>query len=357
VVVSASIGAGHDGAANEIIRLLRDAGYTVDRHDWIDLPPGGIGRLLRSAYALELKVAPQSWGVVLDHLERRPWLARAAGRLCLWVAGRQMRAAIVPGTSLVVSTYPLASQILGRLRRAGRIEAPVITYLTDMSVHALWVHPGVDLHLAVHDVPAEQARALGATAIEQCRPAVNPAFHPGGTQAGRIAVRRKYGLPEHAPIALVVAGSWGVGDIATTTAEIAATGLAIPVVVCGRNDELRESLTRAGTGIPLGWVGDMPELIRACDVVIQNAGGLTSLEAMASGVPVVSYRCLPGHGVTNSECLVRAGLVPWPQDAEELATVLKEAMAEGAPTGLVEALFSGPDAVEMMLRRTPVGSR
>jgi UDP-N-acetylglucosamine:LPS N-acetylglucosamine transferase len=91
--------------------------------------------------------------------------------------------------------------------------------------------------------------------------------------------------------------------------------------------------------------------------VIQNAGGLTSLEAMASGVPVVSYRCLPGHGVTNSECLVRAGLVPWPQDAEELATVLKEAMAEGAPTGLVEALFSGPDAVEMMLRRTPVGSR
>ena len=41
---------------------------------------------------------------------------------------------------------------------------PVVTYLTDASVHRLWVHPAVDLHLAIHELTAQQARALGGAA-------------------------------------------------------------------------------------------------------------------------------------------------------------------------------------------------
>ena len=93
--------------------------------------------------------------------------------------------------------------------------------------------------------------------------------------------------------------------------DIAATGLATPVVACGRNEALRARLVASGHRHVLGWVDDMAGLIRSCDVVVQNAGGLTAAEALASEVPVLTYRCLPGHGRTNAAALDAEGLVPW----------------------------------------------
>ena len=48
------------------------------------------------------------------------------------------------------------------LRTQRRLRILVTTYLTDMSVHRVLVHPGVDLHLAWHELPAAQAVRLGA---------------------------------------------------------------------------------------------------------------------------------------------------------------------------------------------------
>ena len=62
----------------------------------------------------------------------------------------------------------------------------------------------------------------------------------------------------------------------------------------------------------------MAELIRACDLVVQNAGGLTAAEALASDVPVVTYRCLPGHGHTNAAALDAEGLVTWIRSRDAL---------------------------------------
>src|SRR3954468_7126685 len=59
-----------------------------------------------------------------------------------------------------------ASQALGQARVRGDLDCPVVTYLTDPSVQRLWVHPAVDLHLAILEVAAKQARNLGgATTI------------------------------------------------------------------------------------------------------------------------------------------------------------------------------------------------
>jgi UDP-N-acetylglucosamine:LPS N-acetylglucosamine transferase len=155
------------------------------------------------------------------------------------------------------------------------------------------------------------------------------------------------------PVALVVAGSWGVGEVAEAATEIAATGLATPVTLCGRNEALRERLTRAGIGVPLGWVADMPALIRASDLVVQNAGGLTSLEAMAAGVPVITYRCLPGHGTTNAAALDEAGLASWVREPAGLAPALHGVLAGrlGADQrAAIAELFAAPAAVDEILQ-------
>ncbi|MEV4509174.1 glycosyltransferase [Dactylosporangium sp. NPDC049525] len=322
VIISASFGAGHDGAAAELARRLSNDGHRVDRHDLVDLVPRRAGVLLRGLYRRQLTTVPRTWG----------WLLALAGSHRLAGTTTALTAsaddmtleAIGSGAAAVVSTYPLAGQVLGRLRRQGRLAAPVITYLTDLSVHPLWIADGVDVHLALHDDAARQAKELGATDVRVVAPAVAPAF-TGLVPADTLsAARRRWGLPA-APLALVVAGAWGVGSVERAAEEIAATGLAVPVVACGRNDTLRRRLNRSGRTIALGWVDDMATLVRACQVVVQNAGGLSSLEALAAGVPVVTYRCLPGHGATNAEALDRIGWVPWIRHRGDLDAGLRAA--------------------------------
>jgi UDP-N-acetylglucosamine:LPS N-acetylglucosamine transferase len=232
-------------------------------------------------------------------------------------------AAIGPGAEAVVSTYPLASQVLGRLRRDGRLTVPAIAFMTDPSVHRLCVAPGVDLHVAPNEPAVAAIRALRSGPAAVAAPVVGPDFRPSRGLSDAYEARHRLGLPLIDRLAVVVAGSWGVGDIESTAREIAATGSAVPVVVCGRNEVLRRRLANDPRILTLGWVDDMPSLLRAADVVVHNAGGLSSLEAMASGVPVISYRCLPGHGRANAAVLRDAGLSPWPGDAEQLGAALR----------------------------------
>lgn len=326
VIVSASVGAGHDGAAAELSRRFELAGFEVDRHDFLDLLPPALGSLTRGSYKMALKLLPGSWEWMLGRMEDHGsgLFSGATGLASL--ARRRTRRVASDGPTVIVSTYPLASQVLGKLRENGRITTPVVTFLTDMSVHPLWVHPAVDLHLALHDVAGAQARARGALDVRLVSPAVRPAFGPITAPDTQAALRARFQLPDDRRLALVVAGSWGVGDIEESVREVAATGLATPVVACGRNRALAGRIARDGLGIPLEWVTDMPALINACDVVIQNAGGLTSLEALTCGVPVITYRCLVGHGRTNAEALDKAGWAPWVTEAADLPEVLHKAL-------------------------------
>jgi UDP-N-acetylglucosamine:LPS N-acetylglucosamine transferase len=346
VIVSASIGAGHDGAAWELARRLGEAGFTVDCLDFVDLVPLRIGRLLRTGYRRQLDLAPGSWQWLQATLGHEGWTAQAAIGIAA-TAARRLRTAIGGDCLAVVSTYPMASQVLGRMRRSGQLSVPVVTYLTDMSVHPLWVAAGVDVHLAIHRLPAAEAAALGAAGVEVIAPAVAPAFGPiDVVPAGRDQVRRRFGLPNTGRLVLVATGSWGVGEAEQSARDIAATGLAVPVVACGHNDRLRERLVATRTGVALGWVDDMPALIGACDVVVQNAGGLSSLEALTAGTAVVSYRCVPGHGRANAYALDQAGLAAWIRDREQLGPMLAEVL--NGPRGPEQraagfAMTHGPD--------------
>jgi hypothetical protein len=116
--------------------------------------------------------------------------------------------------------------------------------------------------------------------------------------------------------------------------ELQGCGAAVPVVVCGRNEALARQLREDGIEHAYGWVDDMPGLMHAADVLVQNAGGLTSLEAFAAGLPVASYRCIPGHGPANAAALDEAGVAVWIQDAAELRDVLRDLI--GGPRGLLQ---------------------
>jgi UDP-N-acetylglucosamine:LPS N-acetylglucosamine transferase len=326
VVISATVGAGHDAVASELARRLRAFGFDVTCHDFMQLLPLGLGQRAVRAHRAILRRAPWFYGLLFG-LSDRSRLTPPLTRLLLRPAGRRI-AALVPADAVaLVSTYPLASQVLGALRRRGRLHAPAITYATDFGVHRHWVAPGVDVNLVPHAVGAARARRFGGSPTSVAGALVGERFRPVPPAAKRDA-RARFGLPP-GRLALVVAGSWGVGELEETAADIAASRAAVPVVVCGHNAALRRRLIESGVPYALGWVDDMPALMQAADVLVENAGGNMALEGMACGLPVLTYRPIRGHGTQSAAALEQAGITTWVRSRGALGPALVD-VADGS---------------------------
>ena len=325
-IVSAGVGAGHDGVAAELARRLDGAGYPVDRHDFLTMLPRWQAAALVQGYARSLRAAPWTYRAAIATFDRSA-PARLAAGACR-TADARLVSGLAADTAVVVSTYPFASQCVGRLRRAGRLAVPAVTYLTDPAVHRTWVAPGIDAHLTPYGVAGAAARQLGAAGVQVVAPAVAPGFRPAADRYEVSAARARFGLPETRRLVLIVAGSLGLGEPERTAREVLATGIATPVVVCGRHESLRRRLAAAPGVHALGWVTEMPALMRAVDVAIDNAGGLTFLEAVTSGLPVLCYRPLAGHGHANIAGLHASGLAVWVRHPEQLRTALVTALAD-----------------------------
>lgn len=321
ILLTAAMGAGHDGAASELADRLNRRGIpTINIHFW-ELLPLGIGRAIKGFYRWMILRAPWLYRIIYRVFLRPKW--RPAGvspvavlaekRLTPWFREIQ--------PSAVVSTFHLCSQVLGDMRRKGTLDAPAISLVVDFAAHATWVNPNVDLHLCLHPSQAARVRALGAPHVEVSGPVVLPHFtHP---RWSREEARATLDLPDGGTVVLVVAGSWGAGDVVETARVLGEAGRFHVLVAAGDNEHLLDMLEDLRGGVRgVGWVDDMDRLIVASDVVVENAGGLTAMEAMAMGRPVVSYLPIPGHGVDNVRYMEQAGITVF----------------AGSPGGLINAI-------------------
>jgi processive 1,2-diacylglycerol beta-glucosyltransferase len=346
LIVSGSVGAGHDGAARELAVRLERAGVEVQVRDFLDAVPRPVATLLREGYAAAVGGAPLAFEFLFRRLERRGVLWGAEKLICTYATRALARWAEAFGPDAVVATYPLAAQAIGMLRADGRLQVPAHTYLTDPAVHVSWLHPAVDSHLTVTAATAAHGTAAYGVELDVAGPLVPERFSrrlPAGELA---ALRAELASGEERPLALLVAGSLGLGDLGATVEDVVAAGFTA-VALCGRNEGLRETLAGPGV-VALGWRDDVHRLLQATDVLVQNAGGLSFTEALVAGLPVVTYRPIPGHGRANARVLDEAGLAPWARDRADLARHLH------AQAALGRTRHRFPDPAELILGRPAV---
>lgn len=361
LVVSASMGEGHDGAARELVRRLARLGHEATMVDFLDAPPLKIGALTRVAYRFQLRRAPWSYDVTYKLWPKFPLLCRAFTVVLTVLTGRQQLRWIREfKPDVVVTTYPLASLVLGRMRLQRRVTIPAVTFVTDFAVHPLWVHPGIDLTLCVHSQAATVATERTGRHARAPGPMVAERFR--NERADRQRMRTRLGLGPDDRAVLVVAGSWGVGEVGQAFDTIGTSGRYTPIAVCGRNESLQEGLAQRPHGIALGWTDDMPALMAACDVLVQNGGGLTCMEAFAVGLPVVTYLPLPGHGRDNGDEMERAGVAAYVRTAGELLPVLDQvtSLAGRRQIAAANAMFNGDaatDVAALVHQEQSVGAR
>lgn len=321
------MGAGHDGAARELVRRLLADGEDAEMRDFLTSAPLRIGSLLKSSYEFQMKHIAWSYDLTYRLWYLLPALCPPIGHFMGRLTGpRLLRWAAEYQADVIVSTYPLTSVVLGQLRQGGVLQIPTINFITDFGVHPLWTHPGIDLNLAVNPRPAAQAESKSGRPTIATGPMVSPRF---AAPQDRTATRDQLGLGPDDRAVLIVSGSWGVGDVASTFRTIAACGRFVPVVVCGRDERLRERLSRTPGGRVLGWTEDMPALMAASDALVENAGGLTAMEALSVGLPIISFRPIAGHGKENTAEMQAAGVSRVARTSAQLLQFLEQVTTPG----------------------------
>jgi len=357
LILSATVGEGHDAAATAITEHLRslDPNLVVERQKMAKVTGGLVEKSIVNVYKFQLIYAPWSYKMLYDSIVSSKRLTRTLKSLCGLVAGAKTQKLIeASAPDVVLSTYPLTSAMLEWLKIRKRITPPCMNLLTDFAPHPMWMFAGIDDNYVIHSatVPAVEQMVPGAPLTVVAPPIALRFFGPSARSEGRA----RLGIPKDAFVALIAGGGWGVGNLAETAETVASIEGITPVVLCGRNEKLRQDLIALKDSrlIVLGFVDYMPELLDAADVLVHNAGGLTSLEAFARGCPLIITKPIPGHGVANAKLMSKAGVARWAESDDQLREILLEArsgsMASQAHK-LAENYRSLPSVAESLIEK------
>src|SRR5262249_23530187 len=136
-------------------------------------------------------------------------------------------------------------------------------------------------------------------AVEVIGLPVRPEFSLPRDPAARADVLPRVGLDPGRLTVLVMVGAEGSPRALHNVAYLARQPRdAQLLVISGRNEALRRQVEALGVRA-VGFVDNVAELMRAADLLVTKAGGLTLAEAFCSGIPVVIHDLLPGQEAGN----------------------------------------------------------
>jgi UDP-N-acetylglucosamine:LPS N-acetylglucosamine transferase len=314
------------------------------------------GRILRAVAEGGMResfgAGRMSWLFDLEYLLfARVGSTRRLGQALLYrlSAGPLLRAIESRAPDVVVATYPIASELLGRSRESRRLGAPVCSVITDLAGLRYWAHPGCDLHLVSHpESIAEVERIAGAGSARAVRGLTAPEYlsPPGVDEA-----RRALAVPEDALVVTVSGGGWGVGDLAGAVTAVRVLPGVFTLCLCGRNEALRLQLEQ-DFGYDrrvqvLGFVEEMATVLAATDVLVHSTAGLTVLEGYLLGCRVISYGFSVGHVRLNEQAFARFGIADVASSPGQLQAAVEKGLA--APRTPQVARFAALPPAAMLI--------
>jgi 1,2-diacylglycerol 3-beta-galactosyltransferase len=330
-------GGGHRSAAQAIEQALQHtAGDSVQVSvvDYLALSGFPLS-WLRPGYSVIIH-HPWLWRV-LFRLTDHPFLPAMLRGPTGGLVRRAVRLAVLQESpDIVVSVHPLATapavDALEAMCRAGARPkgdaVPLVVVVTDMvTIHPAWAAPRAAAvvaatadardRLASYGVPAGQIFVLGLPVDARC----------AETSASRQELRRNLGWAEDQFAVLLVGGGEGAGGLEEQVEAIARATDGVQVsVVAGRNERLEERLRARDWGLNLhiyGFVRNMPDLMRAADLLVTKAGPGTISEALVCGLPMVVTSALPGQEEGNVGYVVDHGAGLLATTSTELARIVK----------------------------------
>lgn len=326
LILSCNTGGGHNAAASALKESLNFYHHEAEVLDLMSLGRKHTSALVGGAYVKLVSVFPAGFGALyqLGELVRKfPWKspvyyanARLGNALADYIVQNHFDA--------VVTTHLYPAETLTWMKQKGRLTIPCVAVATDYACIPFWEETNCDYYVVPHKdlipefascgIPEEKLLPLGIP--------VRPAF---ARPASKEDVRRHLGLPENAPLFLVMSGSMGFGKVHLLAHELVSRleNGEQAVIICGNNKKRMRSLRLQFHKNPnvhiIGFTRHVAEYMAATDVLFTKPGGLSSTEAAVRRVPLVHTDPIPGCETKNRAFFVSRGMSVTGAHQKELA--------------------------------------
>ncbi|OXM87997.1 MGDG synthase family glycosyltransferase [Paenibacillus rigui] len=338
LILTASYGNGHIQASQAIQQQFIKQG--VDQVSVIDLMKEGhpfLNKITTSLY----KKSPQSSRIGLDYYGWSYYLTRETKHTALFnrsmqALGRKKLTEVIHQIrpDAVVNAFPFgaAPEVCSTLGIQN------FTVITDYALHSTWIHPYVDKYYVATDDLKEDiiSKGFAKDRVKVSGIPIRKDFDE--LSSGRAASVKQ----AHKKTVLVMAADSGaVSYIEEMLQVLLFMGEYRVVVVCGRNEKLKQRLEIQFAAYfnleVLGYIENIHELMSLSSCIITKAGGLTLTEAIALRLPIFIYRPYAGQERENALYLTSRGVASMSNNVEELSAQIRFVLSN---PGLIEAIKS-----------------
>jgi 1,2-diacylglycerol 3-beta-galactosyltransferase len=321
-------GGGHRSASEAIIEALGlefGAAFTTEMVDFFkEYAPIPFNKM-PDLYPHLVK-APRLWGAGFYATDGRSQ-ARVLTTAFWPYASRATRKLLDAHPSDIIVTTHYAANSFGLQALEKNRGRRFITVVTDpVSVHAFWFDKRADLILVPTEVareraisyhmPPEKVHVVGQPVAERyCAP-------PGDKRA----LREKLGWQTEKMLVLLVGGGDGMGPMSANARAINESGLDLGlVIVAGRNERLKTELEALAWKVPAyiyGFTRELPDFMRAVDVLVTKAGPGTIAESLIAGLPMILNSRVRGQEDGNVTYVQRERVGVWAPTPERVVRTL-----------------------------------
>ena len=267
-------------------------------------------KVINQAYMSVIKRTPEVW----DYLYDNPKVLKSTQKLRAMIhrfnTGKLKVLLNEFKPDAIVCTQAFPCGMIADFKKSLNINIPLIGVLTDYAPHSYWVFSDVDKYI----VPsAETGRKLidngvDPAKIEEFGIPIDPGFNNCPTKS---EVRDKMGLDKDVPCVLIMGGTQGLGPIKNVARLLDASKLDLQVIIAtGTNKKVYRWLKGRRFKkrfMVLPFADNVNELMRAATLIVTKPGGITTAEALASGLPMLILHPLPGQEAMNTKFLLKEG--------------------------------------------------
>ena len=263
--------------------------------------------------------APWLWGALFHSSNSRVSLPLSASFDDFILRRGCARAIRQHRPDLVISVHPLINRAACNALKDLNPDAPFVTVVTDLfDAHGLWFSAAADVVIVPTQgayergirwkFPREKMRVIGQPISLKFATSDSPnAVHESQSE-----LRARLNLRQDLFTILLVGGGEGMGPLRAIARAIDHANFPIQLaIIAGRNAKLLKQLQKLPWRVPVnlqGFVSNMPDWMRASDLVITKAGPGTIMETLAAGKPMILSSYLRGQEEGNVRFVQEEGV-------------------------------------------------
>lgn len=362
----ANAGYGHRKVAEVIeteFKKLNRADIEVTIEDALDSTPEWFKKGYPALYFNSVKYTPWGWGWGYEFFDLK-WPYRCLHPLRTfinrWVGRHLLRRVCVDKPDYIICTHFLSAELFSRAKREGLLHSQIITVVTDFYPHTFWVNEGTDLYWVMSDEGKKDLiqRGVKSTQVTTGGIPVESKFAPQGK---RFEILTSHEFVDEKLTLLVTSGSFGLGPTKEILRALETYAQDVQVfVVCGNNHMLESELTKEKFSFSIrifGFINFMSDLMEASDLMIAKAGGSTTSESLAKGIPMAISKPIPGQETRNAKLLRERDASFFIDHADDVDQMMKKILENPAiltdKKKIIEKLakpYAARDLVQFCLR-------